>query len=117
MVDDCPKHLAPKDNPSIHSIFIPDQQVRVPLHMVGPVSVFDTRTPTKEEIDTYKWVILASDETWDHQSAMFHEEEEKVEYLFEHTVNQNDRHIMSLSINLINIIDLLDGSFLVNRSI
>lgn len=85
-VDDCPKHLAPRDNPSTHSIFIPDQQVRVPLRLVGPVSVFDTRTPTKEEIDTCKWVTLTNDEHWDPQSAMFNEEEEKVEYLCEHTV-------------------------------
>ncbi len=101
-VDDCPKHLAPKDNPSTHSIFIPEQQVRVPLRLLGTMSVFDTRTPSKEEIDTCQWIILTIDEPWDPKSERFNEEEEKVEYLCQHTIKQDDRHIMSLSRNLIN---------------
>jgi len=48
---------------------------------------------------------------------MFNDEEEKLEYLHEHVINQNDRHIMSLSRNLINISDSFDDYSFLNRSI
>jgi hypothetical protein len=115
-VDDCPKHLAPKDKPSTHSIFSHEDQVHIPLRMAGTMSVFDMRTPTKEEIEIFKWVLLTSDQFWDSRSETFNEEEEKLEYL-DRTLIRNNRDIMSLSRTLTFISDTFDDYLFLNRPV
>ena len=41
-VDDVPLHLAPKDKPSMHAIFSPDDDFLIPLSMKGIISCFHT---------------------------------------------------------------------------
>jgi len=81
IVEECPKHLAPRSKPSNHAISVPEQGVTIPLKMAGTMSVFDSRTPTQEELESCMWVILTGDEIWDPKSETFAAEEEKIEYL------------------------------------
>jgi hypothetical protein len=55
-VDDCPVHLSPIDQPSTHSLFFPDDQISLPLLLKGPISYFQSRTPTNEELERCKWM-------------------------------------------------------------
>jgi hypothetical protein len=77
IVDDCPQHLSPKNNPSSHSIYDPDEDFRLPLSLKGVTSYFTSRTPTTHEIEACKWIILLDEQDWDPHSNDFHEEEEK----------------------------------------
>lgn len=95
-IDECPKHLAPRDKPSTHSIFVPEGNLCIPLRLKGPVSLFDTRTPTYDEISSCKWVVLTGDKVWDPHSPAFHEEEEKMDFVHDVVNNCNDRQLMSL---------------------
>jgi hypothetical protein len=45
VVDDIPKHLAPKDRPSSHSIYSPDVDYVIPLYMKGIFSGLKPECP------------------------------------------------------------------------
>jgi hypothetical protein len=64
IVDDIPLHLSPANQPSTHPIYLPDDDLRLPLVLVGVISVLPTRTPTQAELDTCRWVNLTSDAYW-----------------------------------------------------
>lgn len=119
IVDECPKHLAPHNSPSTHSLLIPEEHLRIPFKLKGPVSVFDTRFPTKTEINTCRWIVLTGDEMWDPHSDSFQEEEDKIEYHADHFLGHphDNRTIMSLSKNLINISDVFDDHTFLSRCI
>jgi hypothetical protein len=69
VVDNIPKHLAPKDRPSSHSIYSPDDDYVIPLNMKGIFSGFETRTPTWEELDTCRHIKLTNDHAWNPHST------------------------------------------------
>ena len=75
IVDDIPIHLAPPNYPATHSIHCPEQDLQIPLSLMGVFSYFDTRTPTQEELDTCKWVILTDPNVWEPHSSSFQENE------------------------------------------
>jgi hypothetical protein len=68
IVDDCPRHLAPVDRPSLHAIQAPDDDITIPLSLRGVTSYFTSRTPTVHELDTCKWIILSNEHHWDPHS-------------------------------------------------
>jgi hypothetical protein len=82
-LDDCPKHLAPPDKPSTHSIYLPDEDMYLPLTLQGVTSSFTIRTPTVEEIETCKWITLSNEHEWDLHSTHFQEQEDNY-----HTIQQ-----------------------------
>ena len=49
IVDDCPTHLSPHKS-STHSIFFPDQYVRLPLELHGIISYLSILKPMQLEI-------------------------------------------------------------------
>jgi len=110
IVEECPKHLAPRSKPSNHAISVPEQGVTIPLKMAGTMSVFDSRTPTQEELESCMWVILTGDEIWDPKSETFAAEEEKIEYLEDSVFKRRDRQLMTLSRNLVRISEAFDDS-------
>jgi hypothetical protein len=110
IVEDCPKHLAPKNKPSNHAISVPEQGVTIPLKMAGTMSVFDSRTPTQEELESCMWVHLTGDKIWDPKSETFATEEEKIEYLEDSVFKRRDRQLMTLSRNLVHISEAFDDS-------
>jgi hypothetical protein len=78
IVDDVPLHLAPKDKPSSHSIYFPEDDFVIPLSMKGIFSYFSTRTPTWEEIETCKHAKLTNEFNWDLHSEDFQEQETSI---------------------------------------
>jgi hypothetical protein len=60
-----------------HSIFIPHQNLRIPLILKGVFSCLPVRLPTAEEIKTCEWIELTSAEEWNPKSDAL-EECEKV---------------------------------------
>jgi hypothetical protein len=79
-VDDVPRHLS-IDGKSSHSIYIPAEDVRLPLLLHGCISYLPTRYPTDYELENCKWLILTSDAVWDPYSDDFAYEEDKFERL------------------------------------
>jgi len=75
VVDDCPKHLASPDKPSMHSIYFPDHDVRIPLELGGVISKFITRVPTNDELEDCQWLYLTGSQEWDPYSPSFAENE------------------------------------------
>jgi hypothetical protein len=61
IVDDCPRHLAPADRPSTHSISSPEEEFTIPLLLKGVTSYFTSRTPTIQELETCRWIILTNE--------------------------------------------------------
>jgi hypothetical protein len=87
IVDDVPLHLAHPTQPSTHSIYCPEDDIRIPLSLRGVISLIETRTPTQEELDTCKWVHLTSQSSWDPHSDSF-SENERLAYV---TADPSDR--------------------------
>jgi hypothetical protein len=75
-VDDIPIHLAPKNKPSTHSIRATEDDFNIPLSLNGIISYFQTRTPTRQELDTCKWITLTNPNTWEPHSENFSYNEE-----------------------------------------
>jgi len=71
IVDDVPRHLSPNPSNASHSIFVPEENVTIPLEMRGVISLFYTRRPTQEEIENKKWLIFTSSLDWDPHSEDF----------------------------------------------
>jgi hypothetical protein len=51
-VDDVPKHLLRDPSKSMHSIYIPDHDLRLPLAMRGVISYLPIRKPTVQEMES-----------------------------------------------------------------
>jgi hypothetical protein len=75
VVNNVPLHLAPRDKPSTHSIFSPEDEFTIPLVMKGIFSCFPAHTLTWEEIESCKHVKLTDEFNWDPHSGDFQEQE------------------------------------------
>jgi hypothetical protein len=76
-VDDVPRFLAPKNKSSTHSIFFPEEKVRIPLILNGCISGFNVRTPTLHEVNNCTTLIVTNHEIeWDPRSPYFQEQED-----------------------------------------
>jgi len=97
IVDDCPRHLSDPSKPSSHSIYFPEQDVRIPLEMGGIISRFSTRRPISDELENCLWLPLTGDLEWDPHSLSFAENEQNV---LERSININhepmDRRIYEI---------------------
>jgi len=74
VVDDVPRHLSPNGN-STHSIYLPNEDIRLPLQLCGVISYIDTRYPSQQEINTCRWLVMKNDEDWQPYDESFHENE------------------------------------------
>jgi len=74
IVDDVQLHLShPSQPPSTHSIYVPEDDFRLPLVLSGVISMIETCTLMHEELDTCQWVTLTNDANWDQHSPTFQE--------------------------------------------
>jgi len=64
IVDVIPTHLS-HSNASMHSLIFPEDEVTIPLKLNGCFSYIPTRTPTTNEIEKCKWLILMNDMPWE----------------------------------------------------
>jgi hypothetical protein len=71
IVDNAPKRLSPNPLMATHSIFVPNDDLRIPTDLKGVISYFITQTPTLQEIETCKWIMLTSENDWDPHSDIF----------------------------------------------
>ncbi len=74
-MDDIPVHLVPAHQPPTHSLYCPEEDIRLPLSLQGVISYFETRTPTPEEVESCTWVVLTDHREWDPHSDSFLEQE------------------------------------------
>ncbi len=99
VVDDIPKHLAPDPNKATHSIFMPSDDLQIPLFLQGVVSAFH---PTVRELESCKWIVLTGDEEWNPSSPEFADREEQWERVNRTLdVHAIERVIFSLNIDAI----------------
>jgi hypothetical protein len=68
-------HLS-SDGLSTHSIYVPHEDVRLPLKLYGCLSYIPTCLPSQEEIETLLWVTLTNELDWDPYSSTFAQKEE-----------------------------------------
>jgi hypothetical protein len=94
IIDDVPKHLSPNQS-STHSIFFPNEGVRIPLQMNGVISCFKTRLPSEREIQNCRWLTVTNDTPWEPSSNQFAEQESFCQEEMQPQVY--DRDIYSLS--------------------
>jgi len=95
-VDDCPKHLAPRNQPSSHSLHAPMEDLTIPLKLKGVTSFFSTRTLTVQEVETCKWVYMSDEHNWDPHSEDYQEQENNYDALDKYH-DQRDRDIMDVT--------------------
>ena len=111
-VDDIPKHLSPKHRESSHSIYFPEEKVRIPLELDGCISLFNIRTPTLHEINNCTTLAVTDHDTqWDPRSILFKEQE--AAYESNDTIlptEAQDRVLYSMQVNpcLSETVDLAD---------
>jgi hypothetical protein len=74
VIDDVPRHLS-YNKSSTHSIFFPDNDVRIPLQLNGIISCFQTRLPSDREIQNCRWLVVTNDLPWEPLSDQFSEQE------------------------------------------
>jgi len=100
-VDDCPTHLSPNKD-STHTIYFPEEDMRLPLQLNGIISFLSIRKPSKKEIETCTWLELTSDEEWDPYADTFADNESKyksthINYVLSRQKNTDERYLYSIS--------------------
>jgi len=98
-VDDIPKHLLRDPSKSMHSIYIPDHDIRLPIAMRGVISYLPIRKPTIQEMEACRWVNLTAEAEWDPHSNEFEENEKQAhenEWIVTDPIDRNIYAIQSL---------------------
>jgi len=95
IVNDCPKHLAPPNNPSSHSIICNNEgeDLHINLSLKGVTSYFTTRIPMIQEIETCKWIYLTNENDWDPHSEEFQVREQLHNDIQDFDRNHENRNI------------------------
>ncbi len=96
VVDDVPRHLS-HDKRSTHSLYFPDQDVRLPLWMKGVISYLNTHYPSQYEIDNCRWLVVTNDANWEPYDDLFAEQEQLVAEHESLPLTSYDCHLYSLS--------------------
>jgi hypothetical protein len=78
VVDDVPRHLS-HDEKSTHSLYFPDENVRLPLMLRGVISYLPTRYPSNHELDNCRWLSVTGEDEWEPYDEAFEEREKHVE--------------------------------------
>ena len=92
-VDDVPKQF---DKRSTHSIYAPEDEVRIPLQMKGCISYFSSRVPTKYELEDSSWIVLTSPQEWNPYSDLFIANEKKAD-TERNEIDNSDRVIYEMN--------------------
>ncbi len=100
IVDDIPIHLL-HNNASTHSLIFPEDEVTIPLKLNGCFSYIPTRTPTTNEIEKCKWLILMNDMPWEPNLIPSQDLEDAAITNLER-VHYGDRNISSISGGTVN---------------
>lgn len=74
VVDDVPIHLG---NNATHSVYFPDNGLRIPLRIRGCMSYIQCHYPSEDKINNCTWIELTSNDIWDPYSEQFELEERR----------------------------------------
>ena len=79
-VNECPKFLAPSPTECNHSIYFPDENLRIPLKLEGIISYIPCRSPLPDEIlDSDSFLPLTPQSaTWDPHVSVYSSQEESM---------------------------------------
>jgi len=115
VVDDIPKHLSPNPQHATHSIYVPKEDLRIPLQLRGVISCFSSRSPSDQELQTCQWIEMTNSEEWSPDSNSFSEDEAQCERAME-TIDSGrlPRQIYSMQSNEID--DLITNTASVNAA-
>ncbi|MGH3053996.1 MAG: hypothetical protein ACRDL7_03345, partial [Gaiellaceae bacterium] len=123
VVDDVPRHLSGTTQ-STHSIYCPNDRLRIPLQLYGCISYLPVCKPTAQEIENCHWIELTNDVDWNPYSPDFAIQERTViEKSGDTIVTNYDRDVfvlntcitssilssVSSSLNDDNMINVLEG--------
>ena len=87
VVDDCPTILDPTGR-STHSLYFPEQDVRLPLLSKFPISFLPVRYPSNIELDTCPTLSLTSQDDWD--TSLFDNIDKGIHSLSQHNLTVED---------------------------
>ena len=81
-VDECPKFLAKKPSINNHSIYFPEEDVRIPLMLEGTISYVPTRESTRDELESLPILdITPNSSSWNpHNPAYRDQEDNMIDY-------------------------------------
>jgi len=82
-VDDILKHLSPDPKLATHSIYVPKEDLKIPLQLKGVISYFSSRYPTENELQTCQWIEMTSAQEWNPNSTSFPDDEAQCERAME----------------------------------
>jgi hypothetical protein len=102
IVDDIPKHLAPDPKAATYSIYVPEQDLRIPLKLKGKISGLHTRYPSEQEVETCKRIILTSDAEWNPNAEEF-EEKENVFERSQNSITVEENNIYAVQTRILDI--------------
>jgi hypothetical protein len=109
IVDVIPTHLS-HSNASMHSLIFPEDEVTIPLKLNGCFSYIPTRTPTTNEIEKCKWLILMNDMPWEPNLIPSQDLEDAAITNLER-VHYGDRNISSISGGTVNNLQEISDIF------
>ena len=75
IVDDTPRQFDPS---SSHSITIPGHNVVIPLQLSGVISHFSSHSPSDDELENCRRIVMCSDYPWDPHNPSFATQERAV---------------------------------------
>ena len=70
-VNECPKFLSKQPNESDHSMYFPEQDIRIPFQLEGIISYIPTRIPTLEELKTRGRKLFTNDSEYPYLEPSF----------------------------------------------
>ena len=78
-VDECPKFLAKSPTVNNHSLYIPNDDIRIPLMLEGTISYVPTREATRDELESLPILNLTPNtSTWDPHNAAYRDQEDNM---------------------------------------
>ena len=79
VIDECPKFLAIEPDDNTHSITVKDENIRIPLNLIGIVSYFPSRKPERSEMIHDQMIDLTPRyEDWDPHDKTYRDQEENM---------------------------------------
>ena len=99
-VNECAKFLATSPNINHHSIYFPEEMLRIPLQLAGITSYIPTRVPREDEINDLQELELTPQmNVWNPHSSLYREQEDSMlDYkvcLREKNLKTKNRHLIS----------------------
>ena len=104
MVDECPKFLSSKPSVENHSIYFPEENLRIPLMLDGIISCIPSRKPTNDEVNDESITTLditPKVNVWDPHNPEYQQQEEMMLDYKGHIKDYKSRNFIISSVTTI----------------